>query len=71
MCGVYRQTLARTTDYGRSDSEDYPEPENTDAEDDDMKESWIEWMKRKTGAFEEQLKKADIDEWSSLRGVGP
>jgi hypothetical protein len=58
----YWQTPARTDDES-SDSEDYPEPENTDAEEDDMKESWVEWMKRTTGALEEQLKKADIDEW--------
>ena len=58
----YWQTPARTDDES-SDAEDYPEPENTDAEEDDMKESWVEWMKRTTGALEEQLKKADIDEW--------
>ena len=58
----YWQKPARTDD-GSSDSEDYPEPENTDAEEDDMKESWVEWMKRTTGALEKQLKKADIDEW--------
>ena len=34
----YWQKPARTDD-GSSDSEDYPEPENADAEEDDMKES--------------------------------
>ena len=53
----YWQTPVRT-DAGSSDSEDYPEPENTDADEDDMEESWVEWMKRTTGALKE-----DIDEW--------
>ena len=59
----YWHTPVQSDEGSCTDSEDYPEPENMDEEEDDLKETWVEWMKRTTGLLEEQLKRADIDEW--------